>query len=107
CFFIPLQFGFPTKIAQIDSEKADVRICPRCHNGAVYSCKSRTWFEFCFLPLIPFKSKKIWICSICQWQAINDGNGPQPINGIPPPGGGYEAQPPMMGGKPPNTQSQV
>ncbi|OAV93853.1 hypothetical protein PTTG_11862 [Puccinia triticina 1-1 BBBD Race 1] len=57
--------------------------------------KTRMWFEFCFLPIIPFKSKKVWICSICRWQAINDGTGPQAISNIPPPGGGYAAQPPM------------
>jgi len=25
------------------------------------------WFELCFVPLIPMKSKRIWMCSICQW----------------------------------------
>ncbi|KAH9441191.1 hypothetical protein MJO28_015842 [Puccinia striiformis f. sp. tritici] len=98
CFFIPLQFGCPTKISQVDSEKDDIRICPQCHNAAVTSCKTRMWFEFCFLPIIPFKSKKVWICSICRWQSLNEGNGsgPQSVAGLaPPPGGGYGAQPPM------------
>ncbi|KAG0146537.1 hypothetical protein CROQUDRAFT_671049 [Cronartium quercuum f. sp. fusiforme G11] len=99
CFFIPLQFGCPTKISQLEDEKNDIRICPHCHNAAVYACKTRTWFEFCFVPLIPFKSQKIWLCSICRWQAIklNDGSGPQSINNttLPPPGGGYSAQTPM------------
>ncbi|KNZ49917.1 hypothetical protein VP01_469g6 [Puccinia sorghi] len=106
CFFIPLQFGCPTKIAQVDAEKDGqpslplihpyIRICPQCHNAAVTSCKSRMWFEFCFLPIIPFKSKKVWLCSICRWQAINDGqHGPQAISSVPPPGGGYTIQPPM------------
>ncbi|PLW23815.1 hypothetical protein PCANC_00790 [Puccinia coronata f. sp. avenae] len=95
CFFIPLQFGCPTKIAQVDAEKDDIRICPQCHNAAVTSCKSRMWFEFCFLPIIPFKSKKVWLCTICRWQAINNGQGPQAVSHFPPPGGGYNAQPPM------------
>lgn len=104
CFFIPLQFGCPTKIAQIDAEKDDIRICPQCHNAAVTSCKTRMWFEFCFLPIIPFKSKKVWLCSICRWQAINDGNGPQAISSMPPPGGGYNAQPPMTAPNPAHTK---
>lgn len=82
CFFIPLQFGCPTKISQLDDEKngqsipsgrnwaiadlnkpktpchpdslyllphhgsdldmptKDIRICPQCHNAAVYACKT-------------------------------------------------------------------
>ncbi|MBW0466641.1 hypothetical protein O181_006356 [Austropuccinia psidii MF-1] len=101
CFFIPLQFGCPTKIAQIEAEKDDVRICPHCHNAAVTSCKTRMWFEFCFVPLIPFKSKKVWMCRICRWQVINDGNtGLLSVNPNNFAGGGqntgYNQQPPMV-----------
>ncbi|KAG8217372.1 hypothetical protein J3R82DRAFT_5468 [Butyriboletus roseoflavus] len=34
----------------------------------MFAAKSRTWFEFCFVPLIPFKSKHVWMCGICQLQ---------------------------------------
>ncbi|KAH9811052.1 hypothetical protein DFH28DRAFT_474039 [Melampsora americana] len=95
CFFIPLQFGFPTKIKQIENQKNDIRICPQCHNGSVYPCKTRTWFEFCFVPLIPFKSKQIWFCSICKWQSIKDQsnelNGPTKI----PSNNNHQTQPNM------------
>lgn len=28
--------------------------------------QSRRWFEFCFLPIIPFGSDHIWFCNICS-----------------------------------------
>lgn len=64
------------------------RVCPRCHNGesliamlifflswylfshvlaAVIRANSRTWFEVCWVPLIPMSKKHIWVCTICQW----------------------------------------
>lgn len=36
--------------------------------GSVFGAKSRQWFEFCFVPLVPMSSKHVWMCSICQWQ---------------------------------------
>lgn len=38
------------------------------YSAAVISAKSRNWFEFCFVPLIPMNSTHVWLCSICQWQ---------------------------------------
>ena len=35
--------------------------------AAVQSAKSRLWFELFFIPLVPLKSKRIWVCPICQW----------------------------------------
>ncbi|KAF8590450.1 hypothetical protein K439DRAFT_1329646, partial [Ramaria rubella] len=58
--------GCSTKIKQ-DSDQTP-RICPRCHNTAVISAKTRMWFELFFIPLIPTTSSHIWLCSICQWQ---------------------------------------
>ncbi|KAJ8592796.1 hypothetical protein M405DRAFT_732517, partial [Rhizopogon salebrosus TDB-379] len=63
---IPFAVGCPTKVKPEGSQEA--RICPRCHNAAMFSAKSRTWFEFCFVPLIPMNSKHIWMCGICQVQ---------------------------------------
>ncbi|EMD38492.1 hypothetical protein CERSUDRAFT_82757 [Gelatoporia subvermispora B] len=64
-FCIPIVFGCPTKIKPEGDQSP--RICPRCHNASVCSAKSRTWFELCWVPLVPMRSKHIWICSICQW----------------------------------------
>ncbi|CAO1626171.1 unnamed protein product [Parajaminaea phylloscopi] len=88
CFCIPIIFGCPTKIKQEGDGTAYV--CPRCHNAQVITAKSRTWFELCWVPLIPMKSKHIYACGICQWQGDQGGNfTPQPAHGGGPPGGGY------------------
>ncbi|KAH7929776.1 hypothetical protein BV22DRAFT_1029170 [Leucogyrophana mollusca] len=58
--------GCPTKIKPDGDQGA--RICPRCHNAAMFAAKSRTWFELCFVPLVPMNSKHVWMCSICQVQ---------------------------------------
>ncbi|WWC58790.1 uncharacterized protein I303_101334 [Kwoniella dejecticola CBS 10117] len=83
---IPLIFGFPTKFSQ-DADKQG-RMCPRCNNAAVVGGNSRTWFEFFWIPLIPFSKSRIWLCTICQWE-MKQGDGPDP-------------QPPQQGwGRPP------
>ncbi|KIM57610.1 hypothetical protein SCLCIDRAFT_16923 [Scleroderma citrinum Foug A] len=58
--------GCPTKIRP-EGDQAP-RVCPRCNNAAMFAAKSRTWFEFCFVPLIPMRTKHIWMCGICQLQ---------------------------------------
>ncbi|OAX40040.1 hypothetical protein K503DRAFT_715301 [Rhizopogon vinicolor AM-OR11-026] len=65
-FCLPIIVGCPTKVKPDGDQEA--RICPRCHNAAMFSAKSRTWFEFCFVPLIPMNSKHVWMCGICQLQ---------------------------------------
>ncbi|PWY98730.1 hypothetical protein BCV70DRAFT_149571, partial [Testicularia cyperi] len=87
CFFIPVIFGCPTKIKQ---ESGQAHVCPRCHNAQVVPAKAKTWFELCWIPLIPMKSKHIFYCNICQWQAPQDG-GYQP----PPAQGGFGYQQPQ------------
>ncbi|KAJ3789903.1 hypothetical protein GGU10DRAFT_18699 [Lentinula aff. detonsa] len=67
-FFLPLIFGCPTKVKP-DGNEQTAHFCPRCNNASVYSAKSRTWFEFFFVPLIPMKTKHIWMCGICHWTA--------------------------------------
>ncbi|EIW85410.1 hypothetical protein CONPUDRAFT_80011 [Coniophora puteana RWD-64-598 SS2] len=66
-FCIPIMVGCPTKIKP-EGENQGGRICPRCHNASMFAAKSRQWFEFCFVPLIPFKTRHVWMCSICQLQ---------------------------------------
>ncbi|KAF8436902.1 hypothetical protein L210DRAFT_3406375, partial [Boletus edulis BED1] len=60
--------GCPTRVSPDGNQGA--RICPRCHNGAssMFAAKSRKWVELCFVPLIPFKSRQVWMCGICQLQ---------------------------------------
>ncbi|KAH7889844.1 hypothetical protein F5I97DRAFT_1941089 [Phlebopus sp. FC_14] len=67
-FCLPVIFGCPTKIKPEGNQGS--RICPRCHNdiAAMFAAKSRTWFELCFVPLIPLQSKHVWMCGICQLQ---------------------------------------
>ncbi|KAF9567599.1 hypothetical protein CPC08DRAFT_703129 [Agrocybe pediades] len=107
-FCIPMIFGCQTKISPDGGQVP--RICPRCHNAAVTSAKSKEWFEFCFVPLIPMGSSHIWICSICQWsQAIQQGGWePQPVTSVPvQPGGYYPPQPqPTWQGAPPAPSNQ-
>nr|XP_018267357.1 uncharacterized protein I303_01343 [Kwoniella dejecticola CBS 10117]OBR89515.1 hypothetical protein I303_01343 [Kwoniella dejecticola CBS 10117] len=56
--------------------------------AAVVGGNSRTWFEFFWIPLIPFSKSRIWLCTICQWE-MKQGDGPDP-------------QPPQQGwGRPP------
>ncbi|KAA1474872.1 hypothetical protein DENSPDRAFT_841533 [Dentipellis sp. KUC8613] len=64
-FCLPIFFGCPTKIKPEGDQTP--RVCPRCHNASVMSAKSRTWFELCFIPLVPMRAQHIWICGICQW----------------------------------------
>ncbi|KIS67721.1 uncharacterized protein UMAG_11133 [Mycosarcoma maydis] len=104
CFFIPVIFGCPTKIKQEGDGSA--RICPRCQNAQVVQAKARTWFELCWIPLIPMKSKHIYFCNICQWQADQDGGfQPQVAGGG---FGGHQAyhqqQPQQYGYGPPQQQ---
>lgn len=100
CFFIPIIFGCPTKIKQEGDGTA--RVCPRCQNAQVVQAKSRTWFELCWIPLIPMKSNHIYYCNICQWQAAQDG-GYQPQLAGGGFGGhqGYPQQPQQYGYGPP------
>ncbi|PWN93520.1 hypothetical protein FA10DRAFT_264159 [Acaromyces ingoldii] len=91
-FCIPVIFGCPTKIKQ--EGNGQPHVCPRCHNAQVVTGKSRTWFELCWIPLIPFKTKHIYICGICQWQAPQDGSYQPPVAGG---GGGYQPQQPGYG----------
>nr|GAT59652.1 predicted protein [Mycena chlorophos] len=48
---------------------SDVRVCPNCHNASVFSAKKSEWFTLFFIPLIPFSSKRVWVCQICRWIA--------------------------------------
>ncbi|KAE9406767.1 hypothetical protein BT96DRAFT_207559 [Gymnopus androsaceus JB14] len=66
CLFLPIVFGCPTKVKP-DGNEQTAHFCPRCNNASVFSAKSRMWFELFWVPLIPFSSKSIWMCGVCQW----------------------------------------
>ncbi|KAF9072914.1 hypothetical protein BDP27DRAFT_1319630 [Rhodocollybia butyracea] len=105
-FCIPLLFGCSTSIKPSGAGKEQTaHFCPRCNNASVYSAKSRTWLEFFFIPLVPVKTKHIWMCGICQWAApLAPGNWEPPIayqnpqgsfghqlEDYSPPSGGFQA----------------
>ncbi|KAJ7168196.1 hypothetical protein C8R43DRAFT_983393 [Mycena crocata] len=66
-FCLPILIGCQQKIKPEGDFTA--RVCPNCHNAAVFSAKKTTWFEFFFVPLVPLSSKHVWICQICHWMA--------------------------------------
>nr|XP_031860991.1 uncharacterized protein CI109_003718 [Kwoniella shandongensis]KAA5528063.1 hypothetical protein CI109_003718 [Kwoniella shandongensis] len=70
-----LSVGLPEKFSQDAPEQG--RLCPRCNNAAVVGGSQRTWFEFFWVPLIPFSKTHVWLCTICQWQ-MKKGDGPDP-----------------------------
>ncbi|EOR00366.1 hypothetical protein E3P81_01498 [Wallemia ichthyophaga] len=78
--FIPLCFSFscPVKLKPDGQQPTQPLLCPHCNNGALVPFKSRRWFEFCFLPIIPFGSDHIWFCNICSWQADRNSFTPIP-----------------------------
>ncbi|KAK9896323.1 hypothetical protein P389DRAFT_171447 [Cystobasidium minutum MCA 4210] len=100
-FCLPILCGCSTKIS---GEGNDARVCPRCHNLAVQPAKKREWFELFCIPIIPYSSDHVWICSICNWQVTRNGNfepmrpqqyQPQPQGYMQPgygPPQGYEQQ---------------
>ncbi|ORY29359.1 hypothetical protein BCR39DRAFT_532500 [Naematelia encephala] len=93
---IPLIFGFPTKIHQDAPEPG--RACPHCHNASVVGASSRTWFEFFWIPLIPFPKHRIWKCGICQWEMrMGDGPDPQAPGAFAQQGFGGVRPPPPQG----------
>ncbi|TFK29782.1 hypothetical protein FA15DRAFT_663047 [Coprinopsis marcescibilis] len=68
-------------------------VCPRCHNTSVIHAKDTQWFELFFIPLIPFSSKHIYICNICQWRFISPPPNQQSGSTLPRPYAGGWAPP--------------
>ncbi|KAA1082965.1 hypothetical protein PGT21_021663 [Puccinia graminis f. sp. tritici] len=81
---ICLSVGCPTKINPSGGD-GHARICPRCNNGSVFQAQSQRWLEVCFLPLFPFKTKDVWSCNICSWQAELGTFQPLVASTFPPP----------------------
>ncbi|KIK06612.1 hypothetical protein K443DRAFT_267123 [Laccaria amethystina LaAM-08-1] len=87
---LPILFGCQTKVKP-EGEQGLWK-CPRCNNVSVISAKTTTWFELFFIPLVPFSSKHVWMCTICQWSAPNTshGNGGPQASTSSPHQGGYQ-----------------
>lgn len=65
-FCIPILVGCQVKIRP--KGETVVGRCPRCRNMSVIPAKKTTWFEFCWVPLIPVYRERLWVCHICPWQ---------------------------------------
>ncbi|CDO70782.1 hypothetical protein BN946_scf184798.g97 [Trametes cinnabarina] len=70
--------------------------------------KSRTWFELCFVPLIPMSSEHLWLCTICQWSVpLQQGWEPAlPGYGFQPSAPGQWQAPPYTPMSPPPNAAQ-
>jgi len=42
-------------------------VCPHCHNASVVPIKRRTFFTFCFIPIVPIAWGEELRCTICQY----------------------------------------
>ncbi|TFL07702.1 hypothetical protein BDV98DRAFT_34534 [Pterulicium gracile] len=99
CFCLPIICGCSTSVKPDSDGPTQMRLCPRCSNATVISAKSRSWFELCCVPIIPYSSKHVWVCQTCQWQ--------QEVGGMEPaiPQQGYmhpnQQQQPQWGPPPP------
>ncbi|KAF6765053.1 hypothetical protein DFP72DRAFT_869914 [Ephemerocybe angulata] len=97
---LPILFGVQTKQKR-DGDKG-VLNCPRCHNGthngpalfsspifpnsdAVQFMKRTQWFELFFIPIIPVSSKRVYVCTICQWSSSNAPSTGLGVAPLPPP----------------------
>ncbi|KAK7693328.1 hypothetical protein QCA50_002896 [Cerrena zonata] len=85
-FCLPILFGCSEKVKPEGDQTP--RVCPRCHNAAVIRANSRTWFEICWVPLVPMKKKHIWACTICQWNIPQQQGWEPQVPTYGPPGGG-------------------
>lgn len=42
--------------------------CPRCHNSVIlHHVQLTVWFTLFFIPVIPYKRKRMLMCDICRW----------------------------------------
>jgi hypothetical protein len=48
------------------------QVLPLTPAATVIGANSRKWFEFYFIPLIPFKKHVIWICTVCRESSGRD-----------------------------------
>ncbi|KIY65257.1 hypothetical protein CYLTODRAFT_424497 [Cylindrobasidium torrendii FP15055 ss-10] len=85
--------GCSTKVKPDGNEQV-MHVCPRCHNATVFAANKKTWFELFWIPLVPFSSKHVWMCSICHWAAPAGQGHPEPQIAYNP----SYVQPPMHGG---------
>ncbi|GAA6002045.1 uncharacterized protein JCM10292_001816 [Rhodotorula paludigena] len=62
---LPIVFGVGQSLKPEGT--GEQRVCPRCHNHSCVQVKQRKRFELFWVPLIPFKAKHLWMCSVCRY----------------------------------------
>jgi len=64
---MPILFGWG-KTTVRDHGDCIAASCPRCHNSIVLRHVLLTvWFTLFFIPLIPYKRRRMLVCPICNW----------------------------------------
>ncbi|CAB4253099.1 similar to Saccharomyces cerevisiae YBL029C-A Protein of unknown function [Maudiozyma barnettii] len=67
--FIPLICGTREFNSAYDNKPEHVGLyCPHCHNNSVAAVKSKEFFTFYYIPLVPVHWGKQLRCSICSWK---------------------------------------
>ncbi|KAH9936221.1 uncharacterized protein B0H18DRAFT_316754 [Fomitopsis serialis] len=62
-----IAFGCPTKVKP--DKEYFARTCPVCDDAAVFPAESHHEMKCFFLPVASLRSKRIWVCETCDWQA--------------------------------------
>ncbi len=64
---MPILFGWG-KTTVKDHGECIAASCPRCHNQVILRhLLVTTWFTLFFVPLIPYKRRRVLVCGICSW----------------------------------------
>jgi hypothetical protein len=64
---MPILFGWG-KTTVKDHGECIAATCPRCHNSVVlHHIYLTVWFTLFFLPVIPYKRRRMLVCPICNW----------------------------------------
>lgn len=56
-------------VTMVENAFLQSELCLTTLTAAVISAKSKEYFEFCCVPIIPMSSKHIWSCNICSWSS--------------------------------------
>ncbi len=61
-----LIFGFGKKTFKVLGE-TEKKVCKKCNNERKFKyIEEKTWFSLFFLPVIPYKTRKLFICPVCS-----------------------------------------
>ena len=63
---MPILFGWG-RTTRHDHGRAFPMDCPKCHNRTFYRYLNiKVWFTLFFLPVIPYKSRHLFVCEVCS-----------------------------------------